>query len=144
MEFTDKTFGTEKPPTYSRADSRLALLAASLYLVNLLLLPGLGYLLLGWLYFKNRIRDDRPLSNIHLREAFTASTWGGSLIFATLLIFWVGGFDSSNSWVYAIIYFTLVHSTFILLGVLALSRAFAAEPYRYPLIGKNYESLSEH
>jgi hypothetical protein len=143
MEFTEQAFGGEEQPKYSREDSRLALLAASLYLVNLLLLPGLGYLVLGWLYLKHRNRDDRPLGNIHLREAFNASTWGGGLIFATLLIFWVGGIDSSSSWVYAIIYFTIIHSTFILLGVLALARAFAAEPYHYPLIGKAHEPLSE-
>ncbi len=124
-----------------RADNRLALWASSLYLINLLLLPGLAYLLLGWLYWHNRERDDRPLGNIHLREAFTASTVGGSLIFATLLIFWVGGIDVSSSWVYAIIYFTIIHSTFILLGVLALARAFAAEPFYYPLIGKHRARL---
>ncbi len=124
-----------------KADVRLALWAASLYLINLLLLPGIGYLLLGWLYFRNRERDDRPLGNIHLREAFTASTVGGGLIFATLLFFWIGGFDVSSSWVYAIIYFTLIHSSFILLGVLALARAFAAEPFYYPLIGKHRARL---
>ncbi len=120
-----------------RADQRLALWATFLYLLNLLLLPGLAYLLLGWLYWHNRNRDDRPLANIHLREAFVASTLGGSLIFATLLIFWMGGMDVSSSWIYAIIYFTIIHSSFILLGVLALARAFAAEPFYYPLIGKH-------
>lgn len=125
-----------EPPQYSREDSRLALWGASLYLINLLLLPGIGYLLLGRLYWKTRTREDRPLARIHLREAFTASTWGGALIFSTLLIFWIGGVEESGSWVYAIIYFTIIHSTFILLGVLGLASAFAAEPFYYPLIGK--------
>ncbi|HIJ23030.1 MAG: hypothetical protein HON68_06735 [Gammaproteobacteria bacterium] len=133
----------EQSSSYSREDKRLALWAASVYLINLLLLPGIGYLILGWLFWRTRTRSDRPLANNHLSEAFKASTLGGGMIFATLLIFWIGGIDNSNSWVYAIIYFTLVHSTFILLGVLGLSRAFAGEPFHYPLIGKKHASLPE-
>lgn len=126
----------ETDTEYSREDHRLALTATTLYLVNLLLLPGIAYLLLGWLFWKKRSRRDLPLGNTHLREAFMAATAGGTLIFSTLLIFWIGGIAESTSWVYAIIYFTIVHSTFILLGVLAMANAFADKPYHYPLIGK--------
>ncbi len=123
--------------TYSSDDRRLALWACLLYLVNLLLLPGLAYLLLVWLYQRNRSREDQPLGNIHLYEALNASTWAGVLLFSTLLILWIGGTDTANTWVYAIIYFTLVHSSFVLLGVLALANAFSNKPFRYPLIGKS-------
>ncbi len=113
----------------------LAIAAESLYLINLLLLPGLGFLALLWLYFR---RDDAPpLAQGHLRQTVSASVWAGALlIFANLLIVALGGYDAAWTWVIVILYFTTAHTTLVMLGIVGLARALAGQPYRYPLVGR--------
>lgn len=114
----------------------LAVAAESLYLVNLLLLPGLAFLALLWLYFRHR-DDAPPLARGHFRQTVSASLWAGVLlIFANLLIVALGGYDSGWTWVIVILYFTTAHATLVVLGTLGLARALAGQPYRYPLVGK--------
>lgn len=114
----------------------LAIWAESLYLVNLLLAPGLAFAALLWLYVKRRAAP--PLALCHLRQAISASLWAGVLlIVANLLIVLLGGYSAPSTWVIAILYFTTCHSTLVLLGVLGLAKALAGQPYVYPLIGKH-------
>ncbi|MFO1423762.1 MAG: hypothetical protein U1F70_08935 [Candidatus Competibacteraceae bacterium] len=114
----------------------LAIAAESLYLVNLLLLPGLAFLALLWLYLRHR--DDAPaLACGHLRQTLSASLWAGILlVIANLTIIVLGGYDAPWTWVIVIPYFTTVHTTLVILGTLGLARALAGQPYRYPLVGK--------
>jgi hypothetical protein len=86
----------EPPPSDEAAPpgQTLAIAADSLYLLNLLLLPGLGFLALLGLFFRYR-QDTPPLARIHLRQTVSASLWAGALlIFANLLIVALGGYDS--------------------------------------------------
>ena len=55
----------------------LAVWAETLYLANLLLVPGLAFLMLLWLYFK-RSADTPALAVCHLRQAISASLWAGA------------------------------------------------------------------
>ncbi len=113
----------------------LAVAAESLYLINLLLLPGLGFLLLLGLYFRCR-SSASPLALVHLQQTLSASLWAGALlIFANLLIVFLGGYQTAWTWIIVILYFTTVHATLVLLGILGLARALAGQPCRYPLIG---------
>ena len=113
----------------------LAVTAESLYLINLLLLPGLGFLLLLGLYFRYR-NSASPLARMHLRQTMSASLWAGALlIFTNLLIVVLGGYQTAWTWIIVILYFTTVHATLVLLGILGLARALAGQPCRYPLIG---------
>ena len=113
----------------------LAIAAESLYLVNLLLLPGLAFLALLWLYLRHR--DDAPaLACGHLRQTLSASLWAGILlVIANLTIIVLGGYDAAWTWVIVILYFTTVHTTLVVLGTLGLARALAGQPVRYPLVG---------
>lgn len=114
----------------------LAIAAESLYLVNLLLLPGLAFLALLWLYFRHR-DDAPPLARGHLRQTLSASLWAGALlVIVNLLIVALGGYDAPWTWVIVILYFTTAHTTLVVLGTLGLARALAGQPYRYPLVGK--------
>ena len=127
----------EPPPSDEAAPpgQALAVAAESLYLINLLLLPGLGFLALLGLFFRYR-RDAPPLARIHLRQTVSASLWAGALlIFANLLIVALGGYDSGWTWVVVILYFTTAHTTLVVLGTIGLARALAGQPYRYPLVG---------
>ena len=116
-----------------------AVWAETLYLANLLLAPGLAFLVLLWLYFK-RSANMPALALCHLRQALSASVWAGALlVIANLLIILLGGYAAPNTWVIVIIYFTTCHSTLVLLGVLGLAKAMAGQKYVYPLVGRPCE-----
>ena len=113
----------------------LAIAAEMLYLVNLMLAPGLAFLVLAWLWLKRR-HDAPPLARGHLDQTFYVSLWGGVLIVvANTALFMVFGWDWEWTWVIVVLYFTAVHSTLILLGMVGLAKAMVGKPYVYPLIG---------
>lgn len=113
----------------------LAVKAETLYIINLMLAPGLGFLLLALLWRKHR-HDAPPLARNHLAQTFIVSLWGAVLlVLACGLIVLIGGLDRAWTWVVVVLYFTVVHSTLILFGVLGLAKAMAGKPYVYPLIG---------
>lgn len=117
----------------------LAVWAETLYLANLLIAPGLAFLMLLWLYFK-RNADIPMLAVCHLRQAISASIWAGALlVIANIAIILLGGYAAPKTWVIVIIYFTTCHSTLVLLGVLGLAKAMAGQKYIYPLVGRPCE-----
>jgi uncharacterized Tic20 family protein len=114
----------------------LAVASESLYLVNLLLLPGVGFILLLLLYWK-AFKNASTLSRNHLQQTVFTSLWGGSLIvFVFGLILVLGGIDGPYTWMIAILYFTLIHSFFILCGMIGLIKALAGQHWTYPLVGR--------
>ena len=119
----------------------LAVAAETLYLVNLMLAPGLGFLAIAWLWFKRRTAAP-PLARCHLDQTFFVSLWGGALIVvactASLYFF---GWDWEWTWVFVIMYFTCVHSTLIMFGMLGLAKAMAGKPFVYPWIGPRCEGV---
>lgn len=119
----------------------VAVAAESLFLVNLMLAPGLAFLALAWLWFKRR-HDAPPLARCHLDQTFFVSLWGGALIvvICALFLFFLG-WDWEWTWVAVILYFTCVHSTLILFGMLGLAKAMAGKPYVYPWIGPRCEGI---
>jgi len=114
----------------------LAVMAEVLYISNLLLLPGLAFIALLLVYFRN-IQVAPALAVCHLRQTLSASLWAGALLLATnIIIVWLGGYRSPNTWMVVIIYFTTCHATLVLLGVMGLARAMAGQCFRYPLVGR--------
>lgn len=127
--------------TESAADRQLAVWAETLYLVNLLPAPIIGFVALLWLYFTRR-SEASPLALCHLRQAVMTSIWAGILIVAVAAsIVGIGGFDRGATWVLLILYVTCIHSAFILFGVVGLTKAMAGKPFRYPLIGPRCEEV---
>ena len=117
------------------ADIRLAVTAETLYLLNLLLLPGLAFVLLWWLYRRHCATAGALAAN-HLQQALVGSLWaGGLLLVVTLAASLLGGLHNPGTWVFLILYFTTCHASLVLLGVLGLVKAMTGQPYRYPLIG---------
>lgn len=131
MPPSDDKFRTE-PVTPGQT---LALAAEGLFLANLLIAPGMAFLALAWLWWKNR--ENGPLlARQHLHQAFWVSLYGGILIVALSAIFILaGGLYWEWTWVLVILYFTCVHSTLVLCGMFGLARAMAGQAFRYPLIG---------
>jgi hypothetical protein len=118
------------------AGLRLAVAAEGLYLANLLLLPGIAFLVL--IYLALRAGTDTPkLAAAHLGQTVAGSLWaGGLLVVVNALIVLLGGYSGPHTWVLVILYFTICHSTLVLLGVVGLAKAMAGQCWRYPLIGR--------
>ena len=117
-------------------EQTLAVVAEVLYLANLLLLPGIAFVALLALWAGNR-HSASALARCHLRQTLSASLWAGMLlIVANLLVVFLGGYHQPSTWVVVILYFTVFHSTLVLLGVLGLSKAMAGQAYVYPVIGR--------
>lgn len=114
----------------------LAVAAEALYLINLMIAPGLAFLALAVLWWRNR-QTAPALARCHLRQTFAASLWAGGLLAgANGVIIALGGYDSPHTWVVVVLYFTACHSTLICFGAMGLARALAGRPYVFPLIGR--------
>ncbi|MDD2741335.1 MAG: hypothetical protein PHV02_03620 [Rhodocyclaceae bacterium] len=131
MPLSDDDFGFEE----EKAGQNLAVLAEALYLINLLLLPGLAFIgLVGlWLTYKD---SAPPLARQHLKQTTWVSVIGGFLIIVlSSLIVALGGLNWEWTWVILVLYFTCIHSTLVLLGMYALIKAMNGQTWRFPLIG---------
>ncbi|MCX7056332.1 MAG: hypothetical protein NTZ79_03830 [Proteobacteria bacterium] len=118
-------------------DRTLAVVAQSLYLANLTLLPGVAFAFLAVLWFRHA-GSSGVLGRNHLRQTFWVSLYGGMLIVlvtAAVIVLLGQIHGSTAAWVAAILYFTCIHSTLLLLGVAGLARALAGQNFRYPVIG---------
>lgn len=123
------------------AGQSLAVTAEVLYLVNLLVLPGLAFLVLLIVY-QRHCKQAAPLAACHLRQTLSASIWAGViLVVANLVIIVLGGYTSSWTWMIVILYFTVCHATLVLLGTIGLARAMAGKPYQFPLVGRRCDDL---
>ena len=111
------------------------MLAESLYLVNLLLAPGLGFAVLVWLWLRHR-HSAPPLARNHLRQATFVSVVAGVLIACLSgVIVGVGGWRWPWTWVVVLTYFICIHGALVLLGMFALAKAMAGQVWRYPVVG---------
>ena len=92
-----------------------------------------------WLKYLDH--DGRRSVEHHLAQTTGVSMIGGALIVLVIaLILALGGFDSGYTWMVVILYFTFIHSSLILLGVLGLVKAMSGQHFRYPLIGRPFRS----
>ena len=117
----------------------LAIIAESLYLANLLLVPGICFAILFWLWLKHKDTAS-PLARQHLKQTTYVSLYGGLMIFTlSAIVIALGGLEWEWTWVMVIMYFTCIHSTLVMFGMFALAKAMAGQPWRYPLIGPALE-----
>lgn len=124
------------PPSEHESGEMTATAAEALYLVNLLLVPGVAFLVLLAL-FAARYRTAPPLAAAHLAQTLSASLWAGVLlVIANAAILLLGGYESAATWVVLIVYFTVCHSVLVLLGILGLAKAMAGQCWRFPLVGR--------
>ena len=128
---SDDDFGIDEP----NPGQALAVTAEALFLLNLLAFPGLAFAILAGLWLKYR-HTAPTLACQHLKQATYVSFWGGLLIGSISLgILLAGGLHSEWTWVALILYFTCIHSTLVLLGMVALIKAMNGQIWRFPLIG---------
>lgn len=114
---------------------RIAIVAESLYLANLLILPGIGFLLLLALAFWGR-EGRAPLAAAHLDQTVRASLWAGVLLIIVIsAVMAIAGAGAMYVWTLVILYFIVCHTTLVLLGVFGLTKALAGHCWRYPVVG---------
>ena len=112
-----------------------AVQAEVLYLLNLLIMPGLAFLVLLWLAYQQRASTNL-LTRCHVRQAVTVAIKGGLLLTVVpALIALMGDLDQPATWTVLVLYVLCGHATLVLLGVLGLSRAIAGQTFVYPLLG---------
>lgn len=100
---------------------RTAVISQSLYLTNLLLLPGLSFLLLLWLFAKHR--QQKGWQRIHLFRALQFSVLAGLLLVVIPLIVFLASQQYESTMLIMVLYFVTVHAGLVLIGMLNLARA---------------------
>ena len=129
----------DKTSRSGQAEGRdLAVLIESLYVANLLILPVLAFIVLALMFIKKH--GSLPaLADSHLEQTISASIWIGVIFFVvaiTVMMMKLLGVEDVTLWIIAIITFTIIHATMVLIGVFGLAKALSGKCWRYPLVGK--------
>jgi hypothetical protein len=97
--------------------------AALASILNLTFLPGFAFI---WLILANKKNEKGTIDSYHVNLGIKLNLWAGAaLILVSGLMVVLGGFASAWTWVYVITYFTFVHTTFIVIAIWALTRAWS-------------------
>ena len=127
---------SEQPVTELPEGCDLAIAAEAFYIVNMVLAPGLGFLMLAAVYPYCKKKRPPNITMNHLRQAISATVWAGIALTVFVVLIWLtGGYPSAYFWPLVGIYFLFVHIPMSIIGVIGFGKALAGENYRYPLIG---------
>jgi uncharacterized Tic20 family protein len=115
-----------------------AVLIESLYVANLLVLPGLAFLALLYLFITKH--DSLPaLAKSHLEQTMSACVWiAVMLLIGSISIFAMryAGVEDVTLWMIVVILFTILHASMVFLGILGLAKALAGKCFHYPVVGR--------
>jgi hypothetical protein len=130
----------ENPPVEEQAveGQSLAVVAESLYVANLLILPFIAFFVLVYIFIKQH-GSAPPLARSHLEQTLSASISIAIMFFACamiILLLRAWGLEDVSIWMIVVIVFTIIHATMVLFGVLGLARAMSGKCWRYPVFGK--------
>lgn len=115
----------------------LAIAAEAFYIVNMLLAPGLGFLMLAVLFLYSKRKRPPAIAMDHLRQVISATIWAIVALTTFFALLWVtGGYPSTYFWPLITIYFVFIHIPMSVIGVIGFGKALAGESYRYPVIGR--------
>ena len=111
--------------TPKATDIKQASNAALASLLNLTVLPLLGFVLLLLVYSKT---TDNSIGRYHAVLGIKINVIAAAVLFVvSAFMIALGGFDSPWTWVYVISYFTIVHTIFIVFAIWALVRAWSGD-----------------
>tara|TARA_R110000823_G_scaffold230255_5_gene357165 strand:- start:11481 stop:11804 length:324 start_codon:yes stop_codon:yes gene_type:complete len=100
------------------------------YLLNLLALPVIGFAVLVWLFIRS---EQAPaLRRAHTRAALYMSIIGAAVIFFGVGVFWLLYGNTGNFWTGAIVWAIVLHTSFVLWGMIALAQAIGDKPPYFP------------
>ncbi len=104
---------------------KISIIAQSLYLANLLLLPGLSFLVLLHYFMKHK--SHYGVARIHLYRSMQLCILNGILLAVIPLIYIFISASFSAALMVTIFYFVCMHSIFVLIGMFNLSRALVSK-----------------
>ncbi len=107
----------------NRKNQNSAILYQSLYLMNLLLIPGLAFLALLYLFYRDN--DRQGWQRIHLYRALQISILVGVFLIVIPLLVLVFTNQFQTSLMLILVYFVTLHAAFVLIGMLNIARAMA-------------------
>lgn len=106
------------------SEKRLAIIFQSLYLANLLLLPGISFMVLLWYLFKQKTNIINWYT-IHLYRAIQLSLCAGVMLIVLPATYIIIDGEYTVSLMVMLVYFVTLHTLFVLLGMLNIARAMA-------------------
>lgn len=112
--------------------SRLPVLAPVLYLLNLLILPGLAFLVLAVLYIKYKDSDDQVARTQIVQNFYASIVSGLAIVGISTIIILIGGLSSMYSWMIMILYALSIHASLVLLGAFSFAKGVNQQAYIYP------------
>ena len=116
--------------------SSVAILAETLFLANLLLIPVIPFLILFYLY-KKYAQQPNSLSFNHIKQTFMASIAAGVFIVGVVAVFYfLSNISAAATWTIIITYITCVHSLFIMIGIYGLAKAMSGSKVYFPLFSR--------
>ncbi len=99
--------------------------AAMASILNLTLLPVVGFIVLLLIYKKTQ---PNTIDRYHVTLGIKINIIAAAVLFVvSALMILLGGFNSPWTWVYVISYFTLVHTAFIIIALWALVRSWSGD-----------------
>jgi threonine/homoserine/homoserine lactone efflux protein len=106
-------------------------------LLNLTVLPGIGFIWLLMIYQKTKQQSTPDaIDSYHARLGIKINLIAAAALFlVSALMILLGGFNSPWTWVYVISYFTMVHTIFIVFAIWALVRAWSGERLKNSIPG---------
>ncbi|MDH5552252.1 MAG: hypothetical protein OEX82_02875 [Nitrosomonas sp.] len=112
----------------TEADIKRASNATIASLLNLTFLPIIGFI---WLLVISSKTQPDSIDHYHASLGIKLNIMAAvALGVGSSLMIFFGGFDSAWTWVYVICYFTLVHTTFIIVAVWAMIRSWSGQKLR--------------
>lgn len=108
---------------YTSKNKNKAIIYQSLYLANLLLLPGISFLYLLWLFKQNYAIVD--WQRIHLYRAVQLSVIAGVLLVLVPSLVIFAGDEFEALVMVMLVYFVTIHALLVLLGMFNVARAMA-------------------
>lgn len=105
----------------SNQQNKPAIIYQSLYLSNLLLVPGASFLVLVYYFLQNK--PITHFNRIHLIRTIQISLLAGVLLGLAPIFYILYSNEFGSSVMISIFYFVTLHTGFVLIGMLNLARA---------------------
>ena len=126
---------SEKKPTTAHVANHTAAWAEAFYIGNLLFV-GIFYLAMWLLYFLH-YKKTSIVGRHHLKQALLASTITTIIfIIINVIIILSSGYASLTGLLLLELYFMILLPVFLVVGIIAFSKAIKDIDYNYPLIGR--------
>lgn len=107
-----------------------AMLPVVWYLLNLLLLPVIGFAVLAWIAMT--VDPKRTLRRAHARAGVCMSVLGAFLIGSGVGVSWLLYGNTGSFWTIAIVWAIVLHTSFVLWGMISLAQAVGKKPPYFP------------